>query len=482
MLYLIYQNREFKSQIEYLFQVMLTAYGVEGRATAADAVRDLETKPSDIVISYGKERPDHPFKHHIPIYEANLFGKSYLDIGSMPELPLNRFLDMPVLYVGDGDISDYVVTKQTKSGNRTIETRIDIIASSFFMLSRYEEIVSAKRDQYNRFPAEESIAYKEGFLDRPVVNEYLELLWTWIDSFGLEITRKPLWPYGKDFAVCLTHDVDHVTKWAEDRRYARLVLRTEPLEAAKKWLSSIGSMLKRDNPYWNFEQIVEREKGHGFNSSFYFLAGKHHPRDGSYNINNGRVKALIKWLESEGVEIGLHGSFNSNNDAALLSDELATLTSIAKEVRGVRQHYLRLNTGSTFAAQDKVKLNYDTTLGFAGHEGYRSGFGLPYHPYNFEDNRAFELLEIPLTIMDGTLCNPQYRNMTPEAAWSTVENILDTTKRFNSCATLLWHNTSFDEHGFPGMGDIYWRALAWIRDNNGWGASGREIYEWWTGR
>ena len=53
---------------------------------------------------------------------------------------------------------------------------LDIFAASFFMLTRWEEYVNKNRDIHDRFPATESLAYKQGFLDRPVVNEYVEEL------------------------------------------------------------------------------------------------------------------------------------------------------------------------------------------------------------------------------------------------------------------------------------------------------------------
>lgn len=52
--------------------------------------------------------------------------------------------------------------------SKTIVCGIDIFASSFFMLTRWEEYVNKKRDNHNRFPASESLAYKFGFLNRPI--------------------------------------------------------------------------------------------------------------------------------------------------------------------------------------------------------------------------------------------------------------------------------------------------------------------------
>lgn len=61
------------------------------------------------------------------------------------------------------------------------------------MIARYEEVLlwdRVDKDLYGRFPSSESLAYKEGFLDIPIVNEYIEWLWNWIDSFNLGYTRK----------------------------------------------------------------------------------------------------------------------------------------------------------------------------------------------------------------------------------------------------------------------------------------------------
>ena len=53
------------------------------------------------------------------------------------------------------------------------------------MLSRYEEAVLLDRDDHDRFPATASIAYKTGFLDRPIIDEYVEILW---------VAMKRVWP------------------------------------------------------------------------------------------------------------------------------------------------------------------------------------------------------------------------------------------------------------------------------------------------
>ncbi len=69
-----------------------------------------------------------------------------------------------------------------------IRCGIDILGAIFFMLSRFEEVVLPDRDKHDRFPATASLAWNGGFLYRPIVDEYVEVLWAMM---------KRLWPDAK---------------------------------------------------------------------------------------------------------------------------------------------------------------------------------------------------------------------------------------------------------------------------------------------
>ncbi len=46
----------------------------------------------------------------------------------------------------------------------------DIFAAGFYLLSRYEEYVPHVKDEHGRYPATESLAYKNNFLEDPVID------------------------------------------------------------------------------------------------------------------------------------------------------------------------------------------------------------------------------------------------------------------------------------------------------------------------
>ena len=96
---------------------------------------------------------------------------------------------VPVLFWGkEAEGGDKPFAELRPDG--TVVLYADMIAAAFFMLSRWEETVVPIRDEHDRFPGTASVAYKQGFLDRPVVDEYALILREWLKA--LDPTECPL--------------------------------------------------------------------------------------------------------------------------------------------------------------------------------------------------------------------------------------------------------------------------------------------------
>ena len=52
----------------------------------------------------------------------------------------------------------------------------DPFAASFFMISRYEEYLPHIKDIHGRFEAKESLAFKNNFLEKPIVDIWINLI------------------------------------------------------------------------------------------------------------------------------------------------------------------------------------------------------------------------------------------------------------------------------------------------------------------
>ncbi len=475
MLYGIYDNNRFSRQIGYVFGLFFSIYGIDWQVMSYKEFAGAELSPLPVVLSYGKEEPEGSFPWHVHIYESRLFSEQYLRPASMPERPLERFNDLPVIYQGSKQIKGHV-----RCVGRLIETDIDIIASAFFMLTRYEEVVSPIQDRFQRFPATASLAYKEAFLHRPIVNEYIELLWSWIEKFNLGLKRRKLWN-GKDFAVCLTHDVDALRKY---NWYP-------PLRAIASWTLKHGkpgrslavikdysrAKLKGD-PYDKFDYLIKLSRQHGFVSTFYFMSGGRTKYDQNYQITDRRTGALMGKIRGNGFEVGLHTSFDAYKAPELLVAEKAKLEEVlGVKVTGCRQHYLRWKTPESWRAREQAGLKYDTSLSFADHEGFRCGICVPFRPFDVIENRELNIWELPLIVMDGSLFT--YQGLSPERALNRVRSLIETVETHNGLFVLLWHNSSLDDFERPGWKYVYEEVVEYLSEQNVFSDTCYKIVRYW---
>jgi len=466
-----YQNEKFKNHIKYTFDLIFSTLGIPWKFISYEQLRNITLFSNSLIISYGKEKPKVDPFNHIHIYESNLFGSNYLKIHSLPKIPLPRYKNIPIIYQGNGDLSDWVIFRANEFGKKIIETNIDIIASSFFMVTRYEEIIVKEKDRFNRFPAKASIAYKENFLDRPIVNEYIDLLWSWIKWFNLGFVRKHFWG-NKKFALCLTCDVDSVLKYRSSyllfRYIAKALLKhVSPKNAFLTLKDFLETKTKqKKDPYDTFDYMLSKMRKFGFKGSFYFISGGRTRYEKRYSLNDSHVQHLINKIQNEGHEIGLHGSFDSYNNFSLMKKEKENLEKILKKnIFGIRQHYLRWKTPNTWQVQEKAGFKYDTTLYFAERAGFRAGFCLPYKPFDVLENRVLNIWELPLTIMEGTFQG--YQKFSPEKAFYHMKNLIDTVKKHKGVVVILWHNSSFDNlGGWKGWSYVYEELLQYLSEND----------------
>lgn len=493
MIYILINNNEYLTQIKYAFDTMFFCLGIQ--CMYQRSFSETSGNVDDIHIVYCScefETMDFPdtMGHWIFIKDSRrLFGDDYLKSGSIPQNTSRYVAKDEFAYDSDGIISIYNDDRplyiKFEEGEKIIKTNIDIISDIFFMLTRYEEVVAAdiiRKDKYDRFPASESLAYKNNFIYRPIVNEHIELFWSWIESFSLGFKRLKRWGK-KAFAACISHDVDHVLKnknlIAALKHTLAAFIKLKSFKKAinylKNYFQNIGDYTK--DPYWIFNYLIDIEKKYKFNSSFYFMASEASDPDYRYGINDIIVRDLINKLEDCGCEIGYHGSILSHNDKALMYIEKTRLDCIVREKRyGCRQHYLKFQIPVTWRYQSDLGILYDTTLSFADHEGFRCGMCLPFKPFDILEGKILDIWEIPLLIMEGTLQSPMYRNLSPEDALINIINMIETVKRHNGVFSVLWHNSSFD-YNWEGWSTVFEATMGYLGNSGCAGLTGREIIE-----
>jgi len=382
----------------------------------------------------------------------------WLQPGSLPKSPLPSWdgteiavptkLTSPCLPVIFGDQKP-----RAYCSSESIYLPIDVFGSAFFMLTRYEEIVNSVRDAHGRFPASASIAYQEGFLERPIIDEYVEVLWA---------TMKRLWPgiKRKDqiYCVCLSHDVDHpagaVNKpWLQVLRNVGgdLIRRKDTGLALRRLKAKLTGDYSVD-PFNTFAFIMDLSERHGLRSAFYFKTGfSNRQFDENYSLDSPWMEELLRNIHERGHEIGLHTSYEAYNDPIRTRNEFEALLRVADKLHivqkqwGGRQHYLRWENPVTWQIWEEAGLDYDSTLGFADHVGFRCGTCHEFPVFNLRTRKALRLRERPLIVMDTTLLAPEYMALRPEQALEWIERLSNTCRRFGGTFTLLWHNTNLSQ-------------------------------------
>jgi hypothetical protein len=365
------------------------------------------------------------------------------------------------------------------------ELSSDIVAAAFRFFSLHEEWTTVRRDVFGRFQAADSLLGTRDETDRPVVAEYARafaLLVAAGDSGHTPDTRYR----GHRAAAVMTHDIDYLSKFTPGLLFREVVKnfvfnrrQVSPALRLARLREYLGFRRRECDPYiTSIQRMLERELRLGIVASWLFKAGGNDKRDVSYSLASTRAREMLALLREAGQDIGLHPSFNAHADAAMLAREAARLrAATGTELRSVRQHYLRFVYPLTWRQQAEEGFMVDSTLGFAEREGFRNGLCHPFLPWDLEQGRVLPIWELPLTVMDGTLAH--YRGMNPESASARIVELLDTVAAHAGVAVLLFHNTSYDGHDFPGWGGVFEDATACMADGRFLTASMPEVIETW---
>lgn len=332
---------------------------------------------------------------------------------------------------------------------------IDILGSAFFMLTRIEEYILRDRDENDRFPAQSSIAYKAGFLNRPLVNEYVELLWFFLKQIEPSLECKK-----RQYKVIPTHDIDKPFGMMFDtplqiaRHFAGdIVYRRSPKAVLKRALEVFQLCFATEQYIAKkgetFAFINRESRKHNLKDVFFFMNSKKSWYDGNYTVDEPHVLGIISKLVSQGHYIGLHPSFDSYMDSDKIKREVALMNDVFSNNKlpllvGSRQHYLKWKNPNTWQYYEDAGIPFDSSMTFAGHVGFRCGVCYPFPVFNLETRKQLKLIEHPLIVMDGTLY--EYMGLSHGEALPVIKKLADECKKYNGEFVILWHNTMLDSN------------------------------------
>ncbi|MDR3127264.1 MAG: polysaccharide deacetylase family protein [Tannerellaceae bacterium] len=326
----------------------------------------------------------------------------------------------------------------------TIVVYADIVASTFFLISRYEEILRRdERDEHGRFPGRASLPYRAGFIHRPVVDEYGLLLRKWLREAGVPLLPEPT----RLNTLYLTHDVDAPFLYRSWKGFGRSLLEKRGLGVSLR--GKFGAVAQ--DPWYTFPKFFcwDKELYQAFGEDhckviYFFKAGGSTLHDKPhYRLSSSDIHGLLRKVKEEGATIGLHASYQAGIHPRYIAVEKAALEeAIQLPVSYNRHHFLAVREPEHFEDLEKAGITDDFTMGYADVAGYRLGTSRPVRWIDPLTYRLSALTLHPLTAMDGSLTEAKYMSLDDPQAAAYCLQLASVAGKVGGDVCFLWHNSS----------------------------------------
>jgi hypothetical protein len=439
----IFCNNNYKTEREYICKVLLNDFlGIE---------YEIEFQArKEWLITHG----DKDQKMLLPDVLFQTPSEEWLTERSLPSQPLKTWdispygIDCPVVNKKVPMI--YADTTNIFSGSKEhITIPVDIFGSAFFMLTCYEEIAKTAllRDVHGRIPAAQSLAFQENFLGRPIVNEYIEILWACLRLLWPQLIRKY-----KKFRCLPSHDVDmpfkyRITPFLQTALGlgADFIFRKDIRLGTNHLIDFIKvSTGRKHDPFDSFDLIMDLSERYSLKSAFYFMTGGNTKYDCyGYPIDHPLIQGIISQIRKRGHEIGFHPSYLSATNRAIWNSEFNKLikTNPNLHIVGGRQHYLRFKIPLTWRFWSENRFKYDCSIMFSDYSGFRCGTCYEFQTYDLLERTTLPLKERPLIVMERTVIDKDYMGLESyDKVFDFVCNLKNYCRLFNGNFTILWHN------------------------------------------
>lgn len=376
----------------------------------------------------------------------------------IPKQPLKQYIECPEF---SGELIGVFGNKKSYSYDGHLCLTIDVVASAFFLLTRWEEYTSDERDNWNRFPDDASFLVKNKLHQRPLVNEYIHCIKS-ILSYHSGSTIE----YANTYKAHITHDVDEIFRLSPISKFlSALAGDILVRKSAKQFLKTLIQKVMisagyQKDPSDTFDYLMDISEKFNLKSKFYFIPGERGEQDFRYSISDKHVRQLMQRIKYREHIIGIHPSLETNEKLEALDHEVERLKTVCgcKPDEG-RNHYLTLSVPHTWRQWEKNHLKKDSTLGFRTCGGFRCGICYSFPVFDILSREKYNLQELPLTLMEVALTQ---KDSSPEKLEKTVQDLVDIVKKYEGEFVLLWHNNNLNHPYYQKYADKYENIVSYI--------------------
>ncbi len=317
----------------------------------------------------------------------------------------------------------------------------DVFATAFFMASRYEEYLPSIKDKHNRYRASQSLNFKAGILEKPVINYYaIELQHLLLEHFpNLSFQKKP-------FRYTATFDIDIAYSYKAKgvKRTIGGLMRSVLFSRFREFKDRILVLSRgKQDPYDTYDYLFQVCAEYSIPTIFFFLLADESRFDKNISHTQSLYRSLIKQID-EKSKTGIHLSYKSHIASKIMRNEIDRLVHITgKEVCRNRFHYLRFKLPNDLQRLIKLGITEDYSMGYAAHVGFRAGLCTPFYFFNLATNDTTILKIFPFAFMDTTFTH--YAHSDNDFALDKIQQLMKSVRETGGEFMGLWHNNSFIE-------------------------------------
>lgn len=390
-------------------------------------------------ISFKDDTKDYVLQYDskIVVVEDHFFNRfteplSYFHVENIPtELHFYHALglEIPIIYGEDKFIQD----------EAKIIIGLDVFASTFFMLTRWEEFLLG-REEKGDCDENQLFSVKCNIHTRPVVNEYSELIRK-ILPIGIKIKNLK-------YKVVLSHDVDGILTPTWRKIVKDIYFQTRYGEPKNKvinltWREEIKYKLFFSNAYSQFKMYINLTEKNSIEEWFYMKVCAKGEKEDTYWYNDKRTINVVKRLQNKRVSniiLGFHPSQNVFNNKEQWDSEVRRVTNLLEGTPLIgRNHHLIYDINMLRWWEDlSVKPVHISNCVFHRFNGFRSGVCQSYYLFDVFRQRKMNVIEHPCQIMD--MAFRYYENTRSQGdIINEVHNIVSQVKKYNGELVLTWH-------------------------------------------
>jgi len=312
----------------------------------------------------------------------------------------------------------------------------DIFAASFYLLSRYEEYLPHVKDSMGRFPASESLAFKEGFLQEPVVD-----VWAYkfkavlAESFpdldfpkkeaGIHTLVEARQPYAYEQQGFLRSLIGYSSDlWK--LRFRKLTQRTQVILGFRK------------DPFNTFNWIINASRNSSSRLSIFFLLGDGLKFNETLNTQRNKFKMLVKYV-ADYREVGLIFSFDSLKNYELLKTEKNRMEEITNRalVSSINAQFF-ISLPDIYRNLVELEVERDYTMVYVDEVGFRASTCTPFLFYDLDSE-----IKTPLIVSPLAMTSKAFEGKYDSEINKTFTNIFNAVRQVNGTFSMLFSNTNF---------------------------------------